>query len=76
VAEGRIEREAEHAEVPITHLICRKLVDRSDLLGQLSVSERDAALGDAAPDRVGAVRQHAPGSARPRAGLPASRDFR
>ena len=76
VAEGRIERETEHAEVPITHLICRKLVDRSDLLGQLSTSERDAALGDAAPDRADAVRQHAPGSTRARAGLPASRDFR
>jgi error-prone DNA polymerase len=76
VAEGRIERETEHAEVPITHLICRKLIDRSDLLGQLGASERDVALGDAAPDRVDAVRQHSPGSTRARAGLPASRDFR
>jgi error-prone DNA polymerase len=76
VAEGRIERETEHAEVPITRLICRKLVDCSGLLGQLGASERDAALGDAAPDRVGAARQSSPGLARPRAGRPASRDFR
>jgi len=33
LAEGRIERETDHSEVPITHLICRKLIDRSDLLG-------------------------------------------
>jgi error-prone DNA polymerase len=32
VAEGHIERETEHAKVPITHLICRNLIDRSDLL--------------------------------------------
>jgi error-prone DNA polymerase len=76
VAEGRIERETEHAEVPLTHLICRRLVDRSDLLGELSAPERDAAFGDVAPDRVGAARQSSPGSARARAGLPASRDFR
>jgi hypothetical protein len=37
VAEGRIERGTEHAEVPITHLICRKLIDSGDLLRQLSI---------------------------------------
>ena len=31
-AEGRVERETERAEVPITHLICRRLADRPDLL--------------------------------------------
>ena len=36
VAEGRVERETERAEVPITHLICRRLFDRSDLLDGLS----------------------------------------
>ena len=41
VAEGRIERETERAEVPITHLICRKLIDRGDLLRQLRISEND-----------------------------------
>lgn len=33
--EGRVEREAEKAEVPIIHLIARRLVDRSDLLAGL-----------------------------------------
>jgi DNA polymerase III alpha subunit len=35
IAEGRVEREVEHAEVPITHLIVRRLLDRSDLLNRL-----------------------------------------
>ena len=48
VAEGRVERETEHAEVPITHLICRKLVDRSDLLNGLMRSEVARGWGDAA----------------------------
>lgn len=30
VAEGRVEREDEHAEVPIVHLIASRLIDRSD----------------------------------------------
>jgi error-prone DNA polymerase len=46
VAEGRIERETEHAEVSIIHLICRKLIDRGDLLRQLSVSENDPNWAD------------------------------
>jgi error-prone DNA polymerase len=49
VAEGRIERETEHSEVPITHLICRRLIDRSDLLRELTreakgVTEEDPIL--------------------------------
>jgi hypothetical protein len=67
--------ETEHTEVPIAHLIWRKLVDRSGLLGQLGASEHDAALGDAASD-LDAVRQALPGSTRARVGLPGSRDFR
>lgn len=35
LAEGRVERVTEHAEVPITHLIIRSLTDRSDLLDGL-----------------------------------------
>ena len=35
IAEGRVEREVEQAEVPITHLIVDRLVDRSDLLSRL-----------------------------------------
>jgi error-prone DNA polymerase len=74
LAEGRVERETEHAEVPITHLICRKLIDRSDLLHQLGASEHDA--DNAALDRADAVRRPEPGTARAKAGIPASRDFR
>ncbi|MFC7543859.1 hypothetical protein ACFQU2_36570 [Siccirubricoccus deserti] len=36
LAEGRVEREAEHAEIPIIHLIVRKLTDCSDLLDSLA----------------------------------------
>ena len=76
VAEGRIERETEHAEIPVTHLICRKLIDRSDLLSNLSESEGDPIWGDAALGRADEVRRPDPGSARAKAGIPASRDFR
>jgi len=61
LAEGRVERETEYAEVPIIHLICRKLIDRTDLLNWLMQAETGPACGDAAP---------------PQARLPASRDFR
>ena len=76
VAEGRIERQTEHAEVPVTHLICRKLIDRSDLLGELSLSGENPIWGEAALGRADEVRRPDPGSARVKAGLPASRDFR
>jgi error-prone DNA polymerase len=76
VAEGWIERETEHAEVPVTHLICRKLTDRSNLLGQLSATGVGAPSEDTMRGRVDAPRRHDPGSARAKAGLPASRDFR
>ena len=35
LVEGRVERQTEHAEVPITHIIARRLTDRSDLLRRL-----------------------------------------
>jgi error-prone DNA polymerase len=35
IAEGRVERVDEHAEVPILHVIVRRLIDRSDLLDGL-----------------------------------------
>ncbi len=76
VAEGRVERETEHAEVPITHLICRKLIDRTDLLSGLAHSATGPAWGDAALLRGDEVRRPEPGSARPKAKMPASRDFR
>ena len=76
VAEGRIERETEHAEVPITHLICRKLIDRGDLLRQLSISENDPSWADATLGRADEVRRPELGSARANGALPPSRDFR
>ena len=76
VAEGRIERETEQAEVPITHLICRKIIDRSELLRRLSVAHGDPAWPDAGLGHADGARRPDSGSARVRAGLPASRDFR
>ncbi len=44
LVEGRVEREEERAEVPVIHLIARRLQDRSDLLAGLrEVVESDAA---------------------------------
>jgi error-prone DNA polymerase len=76
LAEGRIERETEHAEVPITHLICRRLIDRSDLLRHLSTPDEDTAWGNASLGRADEVRRPDPGVRSAKAGLPASRDFR
>ena len=76
VAEGRIERETEHAEVPITHLICRKLINRSDLLRQLNMSAADAVWENAGLGSADEARRPGPGSTAATAGLPASRDFR
>jgi error-prone DNA polymerase len=77
VAEGRIERETEHAEVPITHLICRRLLDRSDMLGSLNSPVDDGSWGEAMLGRADEVRRPNPGSPRGRAGgMPGSRDFR
>ena len=76
VAEGRVERETEHAEVPIIHLICRKLIDRSDLLKGLVRSGAGTNWSDIALLRGDEVRRPDPGSAQPRGKMPASRDFR
>jgi len=76
LAESRIERETEHAEVPVTHLICRRLTDHSDLLRKLNTSANDIAWSDAMLGRTDEVRRPDPGSARAKAGLPTSRDFR
>jgi error-prone DNA polymerase len=78
VAEGRVEREVAHAEVPITHLIVRRLVDRSDLLDSL-VAVNGGAGSDWAKRTLGhadEVRRPEPGSQRPKARLPGSRDSR
>jgi error-prone DNA polymerase len=75
VAKGRIEREVEHAKVPITHLICRKLIDRGNLLAQLSVSSMKPTWGDAMPGLADEVSRPDPGSAKATAALPISRVF-
>jgi error-prone DNA polymerase len=79
IAEGRVEREVEHAEVPITHLIVRRLLDRSDLLDSLVAVDGGAPGSDWAERTLGhadEVRRPEPGSQRLKALLPGSRDFR
>jgi error-prone DNA polymerase len=76
IAEGRVEREVEHAEVPITHLVVRRL-DRSDLLNRLVEIDNGTASPDWAERSLGRadeVRRPEPGSGRPK--LPNSRDVR
>ncbi len=68
LAEGRIERETDHSEVSITHIICRKLIDRIDLLGALPLEAGPLNTGKPTPLR--------PGEAKATAGIPASQDFR
>jgi error-prone DNA polymerase len=77
LAEGRVERESEHAEVPVIHLICRRLVDRSDLLGRLNLpGAPDSGWGEAMLGRADEVRRPDPGVRAEKVTLPASRDFR
>ena len=67
VAEGRIEREVERAEVPITHLLVRRLIDRSDLLdGLVAVDGQEAAaeVAERTLGRADEVRRPEPGSRR------------
>jgi error-prone DNA polymerase len=82
IAEGRVERETERAEVPITHLICRRLIDRSDLLDGLVLADGGGAgWAGRALGRADEVRRPDPGSGKPHPDsaaprLPRSRDFR
>ena len=76
IADGYIERETEHAEVPITHLICRRLIDRSDLLRGLNTAESDPSWSDAILGRADEIRRPDPDSARTKVRMPNSRDFR
>jgi error-prone DNA polymerase len=74
LAEGKVERLVEHTKVPITHLICRRLVDRSDLLAGLDTPDVDWAekmLG-----RADEGRRPDPGIRSEKLSFPASRDFR
>ncbi|RAI55926.1 OB-fold nucleic acid binding domain-containing protein [Roseicella frigidaeris] len=79
LAEGRIEREVAEAEVPITHLIVRRLLDLSPLVDRLDAAGREA-VGDWAGQalaRADEVRKPELGSRRPaRIRMPGSRDFR
>jgi error-prone DNA polymerase len=74
LVEAKIERETQHAEVPITHLICRTLTDCTDLLNGLMHHEANLPWGDAALGRADEVRRPEPGSRRP-VRVPGSRDF-
>ncbi|MBV1796551.1 hypothetical protein KSF81_05500 [Siccirubricoccus sp. G192] len=77
VVEGRVERQTEGAEVPILHVIARRLLDRSDLLDGLRRSHAgEAAWAERGLGRADAVPRLDPGSAAPRPVLGKSRDFR
>ena len=74
-----MEREVEQAEVPITHLIVERLLDRSDLLSRLAEIDdttQDLDWTEKALGRADEVRRPEPGSQRPKPKLPGSRDFR
>ena len=73
VVEGRVERETERAEVPITHVIARRLLDRSDLLSGLRQSDGNTDWAEKTLGRADEVKRPDPGSARPALGR--SRDF-
>jgi DNA polymerase III alpha subunit len=75
LVEGSIQRETEHAEIPITHVIGRRLIDRTDLLHSLRQEDALTAWVDALLGRADAVRRPDPGSARGRTKVPTSRDF-
>ena len=76
VAEGRVERIDAHAEVPILHLVVRKLTDRSDLLNGLGAVEGAEGAWDRMPGRADEVRRPDTGSRQDAARMPPSRDFR
>ena len=76
MVKGRVERETERAKMPITHLICRRLADRSDLLNGLMQSDGGVRWVDAALLRGDGVRRPEPGSARSKMRMPDSRDCR
>ena len=79
LAEGRVERVTEHTRVPITHLIVRRLVDRSDLLDGLlqpGIATGDTDWAERNLGRSDEVRRPEPERRKPKARLPGSRDFR
>jgi error-prone DNA polymerase len=68
IAEGWVEWEVAHAEVPIIHLTLRRLLDRSDLLDSFVAMDGGTPGSDWAERRLG----HADEVRRPE---PSSRDF-
>ena len=72
LAEGRVEREATNTEVPVIHLIVRRLLDRSELLDALASG--DPGWADQLLGRADEVRK--PDRPRAPAQLARSRDFR
>ena len=79
IAEGRVERQVEHAGVPIIHLVVRRLIDRSDLLACLTdpgVTAGKDDWVDRVLGRADEVQRPEPGSQRAGPKLPGSRDFR
>jgi len=77
VAEGRVGRLEEHVEVPVSHLIVRKLEDRSDLLTTSRWPTSVASAPSVFRGRADEFRRPEPGSRRqPPAKLSPSKDFR
>jgi len=74
--EGRVEREDKHSEVPIIHLIARRLIDHSDLLHVLTDidGKEDGVWADRGLGRADEVKRPDPGSHR--ITMPPTRDFR
>jgi error-prone DNA polymerase len=63
IVTGKVEREAEQAEVPVTHIIAEALTDRTDLLQGLNAAEPQD-WGAATLGRADEVRRPEPGSRR------------
>jgi error-prone DNA polymerase len=75
LVEGTIQRETAQVEVPITHLLCRRLIDRTDLTNGLMQADYSAEFGGAALGRADEVRRPEPRLAHGGSRMPASRDF-
>ncbi|USQ74073.1 error-prone DNA polymerase (plasmid) [Roseomonas mucosa] len=76
VVDARVEREERRAEVPIVHLICRRLEDRSDLLQGLMAKPGPEGWSDRSIGRADELCRPDPGSGRHAHRMPGSHDFR
>jgi len=75
IVEGRIQREDGKAEVPIVHIVTKRLTDQTSLLRDLTEAEAPPDWTDATLARADEVRRPDPGSRRIQR-MPPSRDFR